>query len=145
MASLDGLGLNGWRILIARSLELAQLLKDRLSQLSFCRVLNPSSVGASVNWWVLPKGRDANEIFERLVAGKLTEAECQRYFSEIRRLYEKREMTADPSRDAKLGFTTDFGFNPGGVNVPAWKAVFFNPQTDDAIIDRIIYSLEDLV
>lgn len=144
MASLDGLGLNGWRMLIARSLELAQTLKNRLGQLSFCRVLNQHNLGPSVNWWVLPKGRDANEIFDRLVAGKLSEAECQRYFSEIRRLYDKREMTADPARDAKLGFTTDYGFNPGGANVPAWKAVFFNPQTDDAIIDRIIYSLEDL-
>jgi L-2,4-diaminobutyrate decarboxylase len=145
MASLDGIGLNGWRMLIARSLELAKQLKDRLNQLNYCRVLNYDNVGPAVNWWVLPKGRDANEIFEKLVAGKLTDSEVQRYFSEIKRLYEKREMTADPARDAKLGFTTDYGFNPSGLNVPAWKAVFFNPQTNDEIVDRIIYSLEDLV
>lgn len=145
MASLDGIGLNGWRMLVARSIELAQQLKDRLQQLNYCRVLNYDNVGPSVNWWVLPKGRDANEIFDRLLAGKLTEADQQRYFKEIRRLYDKREVTADPARDAKLGFTTDYGFQPNDVHIPAWKAVFFNPQTDDAIIDRIIYSLEDLV
>lgn len=145
MASLDGIGLNGWRMLVARSLELAQSLKDRLNQLDYCRVLNNENVGPVVNWWVLPKGRNANDIFERLVLGKLTETDQQRYFKEVRRMYDKREMTADPARDAKLGFTTDFGFNPHGVCIPAWKAVFFNPQTDDAIIDRIIYSLEDLV
>lgn len=145
MASLDGIGLTGWRMLVARSLELAQTLKDRLSQLNYCRVLNANTTGPSVNWWVLPKGRDANEIFDRLLAGKLSTADQQRYFNEIRRLYEKREMTADPARDAKLGFTTDYGFNPYGACIPAWKAVFFNPQTDDSVIDRIIYSLEDLV
>lgn len=48
-----------------------------------------------MNWWVLPKGRDANEIFDRLLAGKLSPSDQQRYFNEIRRLYEKREMTAD--------------------------------------------------
>jgi L-2,4-diaminobutyrate decarboxylase len=46
--------------------------------------------------------------------------------------------------DARLGFTTDYGFRPGGNPTPAWKAVFFNPMTSDDVVDRIIYSIEDL-
>lgn len=145
MASLNGIGLNGWQMLIARSLELAHRLKTRLSQLEYCKVLNNGTCGASVNWWVLPKGRNAEEIFKQLIDGKLSEIQCQRYFAEIRRLFEKREKTMDRTLDARLGYTTNFGYNPHGINIPAWKAVFFNPQTTDEIVDRIVDGIEELL
>ncbi len=144
MASLNGIGLNGWRMLVARSLELAERLKCGLEQLEYCRVLNRNTPGPSVNWWVLPKGRNAEEIFQKLLAGALTLEQSQRYFSEVRRLMEKREKTIDPAIDARLGFTTDYGFRPHGVAIPAWKAVVFNPATDERIIDRILYSIDEL-
>jgi glutamate/tyrosine decarboxylase-like PLP-dependent enzyme len=59
VASLNGIGLTGWQMLIARSLEMAQRLKDRLSKIEYCKVLNAGTTGPSVNWWVLPKGRNA--------------------------------------------------------------------------------------
>ena len=31
------------------------------------------------------------------------------------------------------------------LELPAWKTVFFNPKTDDAIVDRLIYSIEELL
>lgn len=144
MASLNSIGLTGWQMLIARGLELAERLKQGLMKLDYCRVLNRDTVGASVNWWVLPKGRNAAEIFERLQAGELTAEQQQRYFSEVRRLFEKREKMIDPRIDAKLGFTTDFGYQPHGIRIPAWKAVFFHPATSDEMVDRILYSLEEL-
>jgi hypothetical protein len=36
------------------------------------------------------------------------------------------------------------GYNPGGISLPACKAVFFNPKTDEAVIDQIIKSIEEL-
>lgn len=144
MASLNAIGMNGWQMLIARSLELAQRLKSQLAQLEYCKVLNAGTCGASVNWWVLPKGRNASEIFDAMVDGKLKPAQCERYFSEVRRLFDKREKMMDRNLDARLGFTTNYGYNPHGLEMPAWKAVFFNPQTSDAIVDRIIYSIEEL-
>ncbi len=144
MASLNAIGLEGWRMLIARSLELAEKLKQGLEQLEYCRVLNRNTPGPSVNWWVLPKGRNAEDIFQQLLAGQLTDDQRTRYFAEIRRLLEKREKMMDPKLDARLGLTTDYGFRPGGIEIPAWKAVFFNPATDDAIVERILYSLEEL-
>lgn len=36
------------------------------------------------------------------------------------------------------------GYRPGGVTVPAWKAVFYNPKTDEAIVDRLIESIEEV-
>lgn len=33
---------------------------------------------------------------------------------------------------------------PGGVTIPAWKAVFFNPKTDEAIVDRLVESIEEV-
>lgn len=145
MASLNGIGLTGWRMLVARSLELAERLKQGLEKIEHCKVLNRHTPGASVNWWVLPKGRDAEKIFQQVVAGELPPEQRQRYFGEISRLYEKREQALDPALDAKLGFTTNFGFSPNGVDMPAWKAVFFNPQTTDAIVDRVLLSVEELL
>ncbi len=144
MASLNGIGLDGWRMLVGRSLELAERLKRGLEQFEFCRVLNRHTCGVSVNWWVLPKGRNADAIFERVVSGELPSEERQRYFGEVRRLHEKREKMMDVSQDARLGFTTNYGFRPGGIEIPAWKAVFFNPMTTDETVDRILYSIEEL-
>jgi glutamate/tyrosine decarboxylase-like PLP-dependent enzyme len=145
MASLNGLGLTGWQMLVARSLELAQTLKQRLEALDYCKVLNPDTCGPSVVWWVLPKGRNAKEIFARAEAGELAVEPFARYAAEIRRLFEKRERALDPALDAKLSFTTGIGYRPHGIDLPAWKAVFFHPKTGEEVIDRLIYSIEELL
>ena len=131
-------------MLVARSLELADHLKDRLSQLEYCKVLNSGTIGPSVNWWVLPKGRNAEEVYGRWIRNELTEEQRQRYQREIRQLFEKRIKMMDHAADARLGYTTSMGFCPHGLEIPAWKAIFFNPKTDEAIIDRIVQSIEDL-
>lgn len=145
IASLNGLGLTGWQMLVARALELAGILKRRLEALDNCKVLNPGTCGPSVVWWVLPKGRNAKEIFARAEAGELSPEQFARYAAEIRRLFEKREKSMDPSQDAKLSFTTSIGYRPHGFDLPAWKAVFFHPKTTEAVIDRLIYSIEEML
>lgn len=144
MASLNGIGLTGWQMLVARSLELAERLKQGLEKLEYCRVLNRNTTGASVDWWVLPKGRNADSIFRQLVAGQLPDEERKRYFGEVKRLFSKREQTLEPTLDARLGFTTNYGYRPHHIDIPAWKAVFFNPMTSDEIVDRVLYSIEEL-
>jgi hypothetical protein len=37
------------------------------------------------------------------------------------------------------------GYKPHGIPLPAWKAVFYNPQTDESVIDRLISSIEELM
>jgi L-2,4-diaminobutyrate decarboxylase len=145
MASLNGLGLIGCRMLVANALEMAHLLKKRLANLDYCKVLNDETVGTSVVWWVLSKGRNAGEIFDRLESGQLDAQQYQRYTAEVRRLFDKREAALDPTLDARLSFTTDMGYRPHALDLPAWKAVFFNPKTDAAVIDRLIYSIEELI
>jgi len=145
MASLNGLGLVGCQMLVANALEMAQTLKRRIDELENCKVLNRDTIGASVVWWVLPKGRNAKEIFDHLESGQLSESTWQHYCSEIQRLFLKREATLDPAVDARLSFTNSMGYRPRGIDLPAWKAVFFNPKTDYAVIDQIIASIEELL
>jgi glutamate/tyrosine decarboxylase-like PLP-dependent enzyme len=143
MASLNGIGLTGWQMLTARALELALILKRRIEALEYCKVLNFDTAGPTVLWWVLPKGRNAKDIFRRMEQGSLPEEETKRYFGEIRRLFHKRHYAIDPARDARLSFTTNTGYRPHGHDLPAWKAVFFNPRTDETVIDRLIDSIEE--
>ncbi|MEC8553828.1 MAG: pyridoxal-dependent decarboxylase [Planctomycetota bacterium] len=143
MASLNAIGLEGWRMLTARGIELAERLKQGLEQLDYCKVLNRNTVGVAVDWWVLPKGRNAEEIYQKLIAGDLPKEERERYFAEVKSTQQKREKMMDPRSDARLGFTTNFGYKPFGIEIPAWKAVFFNPATDEAIVDRILSSIEE--
>jgi L-2,4-diaminobutyrate decarboxylase len=145
MASLNGIGLTGWQLLVARALELADGLKQRLEALDNCKVLNLETIGPSVVWWVLPKGRDAKEIYQRVVEGKLPPEKFARYADEVRHLFEKREKTLDPAVDARLSFTASIGHGPHGLALPAWKAVMFNPKTDESVLDRLIYSIEELL
>ncbi len=145
MASLNGIGLQGYQLLVAHAIDMARTLKQRIERLDYCKVLNPDTPGPSVVWWVLPHGRDAKQIFASIERGELSAEDCRRYFSEIHRLFEKREVARDPQRDAQLSFTTAMGYGPHGVALPAWKAVFFNPKTDLAVIDRLIASIEELM
>ena len=145
MASLNGIGLTGWQLLVARSLELADRLKQRLEQLDYCKVLNLETTGPSVVWWVLPKGRDAKEIFRAVTAGEVPAGKFAHYAAEIHRLFDKRAKAMDPALDAHLSYTTSIGHSPHGIPLPAWKAVLFNPKTDEAVIDRVVYSIEELV
>lgn len=144
MASLNGIGLKGYQILVAHSLEMTALLRKKLNSLEYCRVLNQHCMGPSVVWWVLPKGRNASQIYNRIISGELGEKEYSRYYNEIHRLFEKRKNSINPEIDASLSFTTSMGFNPNGVSIPGWKAVFFNPKTDESVIRQIIKSIEEL-
>ena len=145
MASLNGLGLVGCQMLVANAIEMACKLKKRLEELDYCKVLNLDTIGPSVVWWVLPRGRDAKQIFEQVERNELSDEQCHRYFAEVRRLFDKREETLDRSTDARLSFTTSVGYSPHGRPLPGWKAVFFNPRTDDAVIDEIVRGVEDLI
>jgi len=145
MASLNGIGLNGYQCLVANAIEKADQLKRRIEELDFCKVLNLNTLGPSVCWWVLPRGRDAKEIFQQLKDGALSDELQTRYFDEIKRLFQKRDDALDPAQDARLSFTTSVGYCPHGISIPAWKAVFFNPKTDDEVIDRLVSSITDLV
>ncbi len=145
MASLNGIGLTGWQLLVARSLQLSQNLKERLEKLEYCKVLNLDTVGPSVLWWVLPRGRDAKRIHEQVLNGEIGPERFARYADEVRRMYELRQKAMDPALDARLSFTTSIGHSPHGIALPAWKAVFFNPKTDLAVIDRLIQGIEAML
>jgi glutamate/tyrosine decarboxylase-like PLP-dependent enzyme len=145
MASLNGIGLQGYQMLVANAMDMARVLKERIERLDFCKVLNMDTPGPAVVWWVLPHGRNAKEIYQRIETGALRAEDCRRYFSEIQRLFEQREATLDLQQDARLTFTTSMGYKPHGIPLPAWKAVFYNPKTDLAVIDRLIRSIEELM
>ncbi len=144
MASLNGIGLKGYQLLISHALEMRTLTAKLIDELDYCKVLNSDCMGPSVVWWVLPKGRNAKEIYNRLIHGELTEEEYNGYFNEIHRLFEKRKIAANPEKDARLSFTTSMGFLPNGIAIPAWKAVFFNPKTDVEVVKQIVKSIEEL-
>jgi L-2,4-diaminobutyrate decarboxylase len=144
MASLNAIGLDGYRLLIADAFNKARQLKERLEALPYCKVLNPDNPGPTVLWWVFSKGRDAKAIYDELIDGELGDDERNRYFEEIRHLYQKREKQMDARTDARLSYTTATGHSPHGHQIPAWKAVFFNPKTDTAVIDQVMESIEQL-
>lgn len=144
MASLNGIGLSGYRMLVANGMERARQLKEKIEKLDYCKVLNFDNPGPNVCWWVLPRGRDAKQIYQRFVSGDLSDEERKQYLGEIRRLFIKRETAMNAALDARLSYTMNAGYSPHGVPLPAWKAVFFNPRSDEEVIIRIIDSIEDV-
>ena len=93
---------------------------------------------------MLPKGRSAKKIYNDIFRGKLTGDESGKYFQEIKHLFYKRMAAINPEIDARLSFTMSMGYFPNGIQIPAWKSVFFNPRTDVKVIDQIIRSIEEL-
>ena len=145
VASLNGIGLIGYQALIIDALEKAGKLKKALNEIEHCAVLNNDTLGPSVAWWVLPKGRDAKKLLAQIENGELSEEKCQKYFEENHRLFNKRKATLDAKVDAQLSYTTNMGYCPNGIALPAWKAVFFNPKTTDQDIQKLIHSIHDLM
>jgi L-2,4-diaminobutyrate decarboxylase len=142
-ASLMAIGLAGYRLLVANALRMAALLKARIEALDYCKVLNPDAIGPHVIWWVLPKGRDAKALYRQLLAGELRREEAERHFAEIRHLFDRRRRVLTRN-DARLSYTTDIGFQPHGTAIGAWKAVFFNPRTDEKDIEALVRGIEEL-
>ena len=129
-------------MLIARSLELAARLKSRLEQLEYCKVLNAGTCGPAVNWWVLPKGRNAAEIYDAVVAGKLNEARCNATAvrsSACSTSVKGRSIPASTRdlalRPVSVSSHTVLKYLHGGGNLQS--------QTTDEIVDRIIDSIEE--
>ncbi len=142
MASLNGIGLQGYQLLIANAMEMAEKLKRAISELDYCQVLNEHTPGPSVLWWVLPQGRNAKDVYQRMIRGELSPGEVERYLFEVHRMYEKREASIKPAVDARLSFTQSTGFKPHGISIPAWKAVFFNPKSNEDVIAKVVESIE---
>ena len=142
-ASLMAIGLVGYRRLVANALRMAALLKAKIEALEYCKVLNLDAIGPHVIWWVLPKGRDAKALYRQLLAGDLRREEAERHFGEVRRLFDRRSRSLTRN-DARLSYTTDIGFQPHGISIPAWKAVFFNPKTDEKDIDALVRGIDEL-
>ena len=95
-------------------------------------------------WWVLSKGRNADKIFSKLVKRALPKEERDKYFTEKNHLFDIMSSRLQPELDARLSFTTSIWYSPHGIEIPAWKAVFFNPKTDKAVVDNIVKSIENL-
>ncbi len=116
MASLNGIGLQGYQMLVANAIDMARILKERIERLEFCKVLNLDTPGPAVVWWVLPHGRNAKEIFQRIENGALRAEDCQRYFSEIQRLFEKARGDAGScSRTRGSPSPRRMGYKPHGI------------------------------
>ncbi len=144
MATLNGMGLKGCQMLAANSIEMAGKLKEQLGKIENIMVLNKDCLGPQVLWWVLPKGRNATEIYHGILSGSITEDSAKVYFDEIRGMYNKRAESMNAS-EPSLSFTESIGFCPNNLKIPAWKASFFNPASDETIIDRIIKSINALL
>lgn len=144
MASLNGLGLKGYQLLVAHALELTAMARRLLDKLDYCQVVNAKSLGPSVLFWVLPKGRNASRLFRRLCRGELPDGEYREYCRELRKLYDQRAEAVRGKQEPQISFTTNTGYCPGGRPIPAWKAVFFNPKTDQGVIEQLIQSIKDL-
>ncbi len=78
------------------------------------------------------------------------------YFSEADGRRDPALFTLECSRPALGPYTVMASLNGIGLmgwqmlvaralELPAWKTVFFNPKTDEAIVDQLIYSIEELL
>ncbi len=121
MASLDSIGMQGWQMLVGRSLELAHRLHRRLNQLELLQGAESGFVRTGRQLVGVAQRPKCQRHLSGIAGRKLDEHDLQRYSGEIKRMYEKREKFLNPTIDARLGFTTNFGFKPHGHEVPAWK------------------------
>lgn len=145
MATLNGFGLRGCQALAVNTIDMSLNLKEKLDKIKNVKVLNMECNGPQVLWWVLPKGRDADDIYQKIINGKISTEESESYFEEIYGLYQKRSENINEPLSAMLSYTTSIGYCPQQIQLPAWKASFFNPATSESVIDEIVKSIEEIL
>lgn len=140
--TLKALGVNGYREIIARSLESTQYFRDKINGLPFAEVVNPNSNGVATLFILKPEGFENKSLAEILTMPKEETDKVKNYNLNFTRYVDE----LNEKGETHLAFTASDIFTVAGTNVclGSIKAYPMSPHYTHENIDAIIDLISEL-
>lgn len=142
LANLRLLGKQGYRVILGHSVEMAEVLRERLEGLDCAVVLNEGNLGPVTLFRLYPDGVDAAAAFAREVEDPGYRAELERHTTYNRRIFDWTHAQAMKGEGVLLSWTDGYRrTNDGGAPLAALKSFVMSPWTDRQAMDAVIRQL----
>lgn len=135
-ATLKAIGVNGYREIIANSLESTQYFRDAINSLPFAEVVNPMSNGVATLFILKPDGFEEKSLAEILTMSKEDTDKVKNYNLNFTRYVDE----LNEKGETNLAFTASDVFTVAGTDVclGSIKAYPMSPHYTKDNIDAII-------
>ena len=140
--TLKAIGVNGYRQIIANSLESTQSFRDMINRLPFAEVVNPNSNGVATLFILKPEGFEDKSLVEILTMPKSETDKVKNYNLNFTRYVDELNEKGETC----LAFTASDIFTVAGTNVclGSIKAYPMSPHYNKEIINAIVAIISKL-
>ncbi|VVB69248.1 L-aspartate decarboxylase [uncultured archaeon] len=140
LANMRLLGKQGYRTLIGHIVEMAELLRQRLEEHRFIRVINEGNKGPVTLFRVYPDKMEAKEVFRR----EMNDPRYREYLLEHnefnREIFHEIHKKSMRGEGVLLSWTDAFicADYPYGPPIASLKSFIMSPWTDEKAIDTVV-------
>lgn len=142
IANLKMLGKEGYRVLLGHIVTMAEILRSRLEQISYARIVNDANHGMVTLFRVYPDGVDANLAFHEEVtrADKAEQLRAHNIYN--RQVFEAIRHQLDLGDGMNLGMTDCYRLAACGEPIVALKSFIMSPFVDESALNYLITCVE---
>jgi glutamate/tyrosine decarboxylase-like PLP-dependent enzyme len=139
LANLKLLGKQGYRVMLGHSVEMAELLRERLEALPCARVLNDYNYGPVTLFRLYPEGVDPAAAYPRELTDPGYRAELERHNAYNRRIFDWTHAQALRGEGVLLSWTDAYRTTADGAGrIAALKSFVMSPWTDRPAMDTVV-------
>jgi len=146
LASIRLLGKQGYRVLIGHTVEMAEMLRERLERHDCIQVLNDYNYGPVTLFRVYPPGVDAEAALHRELNDPDYRNQLTAHNAYNRQLFDLIYERAMQGEGVLLSWTTTYRHAnyPGAPAIAALKSFIMSPWTDLNAIDSVVQQVMDV-
>ncbi len=146
LANLQLFGKQGYRVLIGHVVEMAEMLRERLEQYPFIRVLNHYNYGPVTLFRIYPEGVDANGAFQQELADPHYQTQLIQHNLYNRWIFDDIHQRAMRGEGVLLSWTDAYQYahystDTAPANITAMKSFIMSPWTDIHAIEMVVKQL----
>ncbi|MBX9685689.1 MAG: hypothetical protein K2X27_03240 [Candidatus Obscuribacterales bacterium] len=142
IANLKMLGKEGYRVLLGHIVTMAEILRARLEQIGYARIVNDANHGMVTLFRVYPDGVDANLAYQEETT-KVEKADQLRAHNAYNRLvFEALRKQLEQGDGMNLGMTDCYRLAACGEPIVALKSFIMSPFVDEPALNYLITCIE---
>ncbi|WP_295450432.1 pyridoxal-dependent decarboxylase [uncultured Thiodictyon sp.] len=139
LANLKLLGKEGYRVILGHTVEMSEILRERLETLDCAVVLNDYNLGPVTLFRVYPEGVDAAAAYERETNDPTYRTELQRHTAYNRRVFDWTHAQAMKGEGVLLSWTDAYRHTADAeAPIAALKSFVMSPWTDRQAMDTVV-------
>jgi glutamate/tyrosine decarboxylase-like PLP-dependent enzyme len=140
LANIRILGKQGYRVMIGHVVEMAEMLRERLENYPFIKILNDYNYGPVTLFRVYPDGEDAKKSFHEEMTSTDYELKLKEHNAFNLRIFNQVHEKAMRREGDLLSWTDAYRHSnyPDGSPIAAMKSFIMSPWTDLDAVDTVV-------